>query len=70
MIYYDAKVELEYALYKPLNLSNDLIIHILARHEFFLLYVWFIYLFSSWWSKHLYQNFIANKLGQIVFITR
>ena len=39
MIYHDAKVELEYALYKPLNLSNDLIIHILARHEFFLLYV-------------------------------
>ena len=46
MIYHDTKVELEYALFKPLNLPNDLIIHILARHEFFFFYSYDLFIYS------------------------
>ena len=53
MIYHDAKVELEYALYKPLNLSNDLIIHILARHEFFC-YTYDLFIYSHLGGVSIY----------------
>lgn len=54
MIYHDAKVELEYALYKPLNLPNDLIIHILARHEFFFNYMYDLFIYSHLGGVSIY----------------